>query len=47
MTVDDQERVCLSYRLLGSQESVSSFGHPYIRRLCYQIPQEWSNGIHT
>ncbi|XP_019864481.1 PREDICTED: 26S proteasome non-ATPase regulatory subunit 2-like [Amphimedon queenslandica] len=43
MTVDDQERVCLSYRLLGSQESVSSFGHPYIRRLCYQIPQEWSN----
>lgn len=48
MTVDDQERQCLSFRLLGSQEAVSSFGHPYIRRLCYQIPQEWNNGkIHV
>ena len=32
MAVDDKtERKCLNYRLQGSQEKVSSFGHPYIR----------------
>lgn len=44
MTVDDPNRACLKYRLAGTQESVASFGHPYIRRLCSQIPEEWSNG---
>ena len=28
---DKTERKCLNYRLQGSQEKVSSFGHPYIR----------------
>ena len=32
MAMDDKaERKCLNYRLQGSQEKVSSFGHPYIR----------------
>lgn len=31
MAVEDKERLCLNYRLAGSQERVSSFGHPYIR----------------
>lgn len=44
MTIDDQDRTCLLYRLIGTQEAVSSYGHPYIRRLCYEIPQEWNNG---
>ena len=35
MAVDDKaERKCLNYRLQGSQEKVSSFGHPYIRYVC-------------
>ena len=44
MTLDDKERDCLKFRLLGSNESVASFGHPYIRRLCSQIPNEWNSG---
>lgn len=44
MTVDDQKRECLQYRLQGTYEKVESFGHPYIRRLCFQIPQEWNSG---
>jgi 26S proteasome regulatory subunit N1 len=43
MTIEDQERACLTYRLKGTQEAVSSYGQPYVRRLCYQIPQDWSN----
>ena len=36
MAMDDKtERKCLNYRLQGSQEKISSFGHPYIR--CVQI----------
>ena len=32
MATDDKtERKCLNYRLQGSGEKVSSFGHPYIR----------------
>ena len=32
MAVDDKaERKCLNYRLQGSLEKISSFGHPYIR----------------
>ena len=32
MATDDKtERKCLNYRLQGSEEKVSSFGHPYIR----------------
>ena len=44
MTIDDQERTCLLYRLIGTQEAVSSYGHPYIRRLCYEIPLQWNGG---
>ncbi len=42
--IEDQEKGCLKYRLLGSSERVDSFGHPYIRRLCLQIPAEWNAG---
>ena len=31
MAVEDKERKILQYRLLGSQEKISSFGHPYVR----------------
>ena len=31
MAVDDKEGHCLNYRLTGSKEKISSFGHPYIR----------------
>ena len=31
MAVEDTENKCLRYRLEGSNERVSSFGHPYIR----------------
>lgn len=31
MAVDDTENKCIKYRLEGSSEKVSSFGHPYIR----------------
>ena len=31
MAVDDKEGHCLNYRLTGSREKISSFGHPYIR----------------
>ena len=31
VSMDDPENKCLKYRLLGSKEQVSSFGHPYIR----------------
>ena len=34
MATDDKaDRKCINYRLQGSQERVSSFGHPYIRWL--------------
>ena len=41
MTVDE-EKGCLLFRLQGSQEAIASFGHPYIRRLCSQLPDEWT-----
>lgn len=31
MALEDKERKILRYRLKGSQERISSFGHPYIR----------------
>ena len=31
MALEDKERKILQYRLKGSQENISSFGHPYIR----------------
>ena len=31
MALEDKERKILRYRLKGSQEKISSFGHPYIR----------------
>ena len=31
MAVEDKEGHCLKYRLSGSNERISSFGHPYIR----------------
>ena len=31
MAVEDTENKCIKYRLEGSSEKVSSFGHPYIR----------------
>lgn len=31
MALQDNERKILRYRLKGSQEKISSFGHPYIR----------------
>lgn len=41
MTQEDKERSCLKFRLEGCQEAISSFGHPYIRKVCAQIPEEW------
>ena len=43
MAAEDGERACLKLRLAGSQERVSSFGHPYIRHLCSQVPEEWAS----
>jgi len=43
MAVEDKEGHCLEYRLSGSNEKISSFGHPYIRRLCSQLPDKWSS----
>ena len=40
---EDKEHSCLKFRLEGSQEAISSFGHPYIRRVCAQIPEEWGD----
>lgn len=31
MAMEDKERKILRYRMKGSQEKISSFGHPYIR----------------
>ena len=31
VTVEDKDRDCLHFRLAGSKERISSFGHPYIR----------------
>ena len=31
MAMEDKEQKILRYRLKGSQEKISSFGHPYIR----------------
>ncbi len=31
MAMEDKERKILHYRLLGSQEKIASFGHPYVR----------------
>ena len=31
MAEEDKERKILKYRMKGSQEEISSFGHPYIR----------------
>lgn len=31
MAMEDKERKILKYRMKGSQEKISSFGHPYIR----------------
>ena len=31
VTVEDKNRDCLHFRLAGSKERISSFGHPYIR----------------
>lgn len=31
MAMQDNERKILCYRLKGSQEKISSFGHPYVR----------------
>lgn len=31
MALEDKERKILHYRMTGSQEKISSFGHPYIR----------------
>lgn len=31
MALEDKERHILRYRLKGSQEKISSFGHPYVR----------------
>ncbi|VDP19166.1 unnamed protein product [Soboliphyme baturini] len=34
-------RECLKYRLLGSKEPISSWGHEYIRHLSAEIADEW------
>lgn len=31
MAMEDKERKILCYRMKGSQEKISSFGHPYVR----------------
>ena len=41
MTQEDKEHNLLKLRLEGSQEAISSFGHPYIRKVCSQIPEVW------
>jgi 26S proteasome regulatory subunit N1 len=43
ITVEDSERLCLKCRLAGTGERISSFGHPYISRICTQIPGEWQS----
>ncbi|XP_008307000.1 26S proteasome non-ATPase regulatory subunit 2 [Cynoglossus semilaevis] len=35
------ERECLKYRLLGSQEELASWGHEYVRHLAGEVAKEW------
>lgn len=43
MTIEeDNDRQCLNYQLVGSKEQIGSFGHPYIRHLCAQMPVEFA-----
>ncbi|XP_076803657.1 26S proteasome non-ATPase regulatory subunit 2-like [Clavelina lepadiformis] len=40
MTISE-ERECLKYRLIGSQEDIGSWGHEYIRHISGEIASEW------
>lgn len=44
MTVSE-DRECLKYRLLGSQEEIGSWGHEYVRHLAGEICQEYATLI--
>nr|XP_042912090.1 26S proteasome non-ATPase regulatory subunit 2 [Parasteatoda tepidariorum] len=46
MTMSEQ-RECLKYRLLGSQEEIGSWGHEYVRHLSGEIAQEWNKSDDT
>uniref|UniRef100_H2YBF9 26S proteasome non-ATPase regulatory subunit 2 n=1 Tax=Ciona savignyi TaxID=51511 RepID=H2YBF9_CIOSA len=42
MTISE-ERECLKYRLLGSQEDIGSWGHEYVRHLSGEVANEWQD----
>nr|XP_026689931.1 26S proteasome non-ATPase regulatory subunit 2-like isoform X3 [Ciona intestinalis] len=42
MTISD-ERECLKYRLLGSQEDIGSWGHEYVRHISGEVASEWQD----
>nr|XP_018667278.1 26S proteasome non-ATPase regulatory subunit 2-like isoform X2 [Ciona intestinalis] len=45
MTISD-ERECLKYRLLGSQEDIGSWGHEYVRHISGEVAREWQDIDH-
>nr|CAB3265241.1 26S proteasome non-ATPase regulatory subunit 2-like [Phallusia mammillata] len=42
MTISE-DRECLKYRLLGSQEEIGSWGHEYVRHISGEIAIEWQD----
>nr|XP_039267177.1 26S proteasome non-ATPase regulatory subunit 2-like [Styela clava] len=36
-----EERECLKYRLVGTQEEIGSWGHEYVRHLSGEVASEW------
>lgn len=42
MTISE-ERECLKFRLLGSQDDIGSWGHEYVRHISGEIASEWQD----
>uniref|UniRef100_A0A6B2KY04 26S proteasome non-ATPase regulatory subunit 2 n=1 Tax=Arcella intermedia TaxID=1963864 RepID=A0A6B2KY04_9EUKA len=42
MTLGATTRDCLNFKLLGTEESVSLWGHEYVRHLCAEIGEEYN-----
>lgn len=38
-----EERECLKYRLIGTQEEIGSWGHEYVRHLSGEVASEWKD----
>lgn len=40
-TPEAKERASLHYRLIGSNETIGAWGHPFVRNLAGEISKEW------